>query len=113
MKYANVLAAVGIAWAAAGCAKKEPEGPPPLAITVHDTGYEPSSVNAPAGQPARLVFTRTSDDGCGQQLVFPDLDIRRDLPLNKAVTVDITMPASGTVKFTCGMDHWRGSVVAQ
>ena len=61
----------------------------------------------------RLVFTRTSDEGCGQQLVFPTLGIRRDLPLNRAVTVDLTMPATGSVAFTCGMDMLRGSVVVQ
>ena len=56
---------------------------------------------------------RTTDEGCGQQLVFPDLDIRRDLPLNEPVAVDITMPASGRVAFTCGMAMYQGSVVAQ
>jgi len=87
--------------------------PATLAVTVDGTGYQPSTVNAPAGRPARLVFTRTSDEGCGQQLVFPALNIRRDLPLNQPVTVDITMPASGSVAFTCGMDMLRGSVVVQ
>jgi plastocyanin domain-containing protein len=61
----------------------------------------------------RLVFTRTTDEGCGQQLVFPDLDMRRDLPLDTPVAVDLDMPASGAVRFTCGMDMYQGSVLAQ
>jgi plastocyanin domain-containing protein len=85
----------------------------PIAITVDGSGYQPSSVTAPAGKAVKLVFTRTSDDGCGQQLVFPALDIRRDLPLNQPVTIDVTMPASGSVSFTCGMDMYRGAVVVQ
>jgi plastocyanin domain-containing protein len=85
----------------------------PIAITVDGTGYHPPSVNAPAGKPVRLVFTRTSDEGCGQQLVFPSLNIRKDLPLKQAVPVEFTMPASGSVAFTCGMAMYRGSVVAQ
>lgn len=83
-----------------------------LQLTVDGTGYHPSSINAPAGKPVRLTIRRTSDEGCGQQIVFPSLDIRRDLPLNQAVTVEFTMPASGSVAFTCGMDMLRGSIVA-
>jgi plastocyanin domain-containing protein len=77
------------------------------------SGYSPSEVTATAGEPLRLVFTRTTDEGCGQQLVFPTLDIRRDLPLDEPVAVDITVPASGQVRFTCGMDMYRGAVVVR
>lgn len=84
-----------------------------VAIKVDATGYHPAEATAPAGKPVKLVFTRTTDDGCGQQLVFPDLDIRKDLPLNEPVTVDVTMPASGKIAFACGMDMYRGSIVAK
>ncbi len=85
----------------------------PIAITVDAEGYHPAEVHAAAGKPLHLIFTRTSDDGCGQQLVFPKLGIKRDLPLDQAVDVDLTLPASGTLAFTCGMDMLRGSVVAE
>lgn len=90
-----------------------PNGTANLQLTVDGTGYHPSSISAPSGKPVRLTVTRTSDEGCGQQIVFPSLNIRRDLPLNQAVTVEFTMPASGNVAFTCGMDMLRGSIVAQ
>lgn len=86
-------------------------GLPEVPIAVDASGYHPAEASAPAGQKVRLVFTRTSDEGCGQQLVFPALGIRKDLPLGEAVAVDITMPPSGAVHFTCGMDMYRGSVV--
>lgn len=94
-----------------------PSAPQPsaaaIAISVDASGYHPSSVHAPAGKPVRLMFTRTSDDGCGHQLVFPTLGIQKDLPLKQPVTVDLTMPATGSVAFTCGMNMLRGSVVVQ
>lgn len=83
-----------------------------VSITVDGRGYHPESVTLPAGRPATLVFTRTTDEGCGQQLVFPSLNIRRDLPLGQPVEITIT-PASGTLTFTCGMAMYRGSVVAR
>lgn len=88
-----------------------PDGATQVNITVDDKGYTPAETGAPAGKPVRLVFTRTSDEGCGQQLVFPDQKIRKDLPLKQPVAVDITMPASGKVKFTCGMDMYSGAIV--
>lgn len=84
-----------------------------IAISVDAAGYHPDSVQAPAGTLTRLMFTRTTDAGCGHQLVFPALGIRKDLPLNQEVQVDVTMPASGSVAFTCGMNMLRGVVVAQ
>jgi plastocyanin domain-containing protein len=60
-----------------------------------------------------MVFTRTTDEGCGQQLVFPDLDERRDLPLGEPVAVDVTVPASGRLGFTCGMGMYEGAVVVR
>lgn len=52
-----------------------------------DDAEDPPEVRAPAGKPARIVFTRMTDGGCGQQVVFPDLNIRKDLPLKEAVPI--------------------------
>lgn len=111
---------------ASACDRRAPAGveaqPPPsasqasirpIAISVDASGYHPDSVRAAPGKQARLVFTRTSDEGCGHQLVFPTLTIQKDLPLNQPVTVDIAMPESGSIAFTCGMDMLRGAVVAE
>ncbi len=104
---------------AASCSDASQNAPPlpvgatELSISVDATGYHPAEARAPAGQPVRLVFTRTADDGCGQQLVFPEQKIRKDLPLKQPVAVDLTMPASGKVTFTCGMDMYKGAVVVE
>src|SRR4051812_34234351 len=63
-------------------------------ISVDGSGYHPATVRAAAGQPLTLVFTRTSDEGCGQQVAIPSMNITRDLPLNQAVAVTMT-PTAG------------------
>lgn len=101
---------------AGACDAPPPASTTPDARTVAiDVGreYTPSEVTASPGEALHLVFTRTTDEGCGQQLVFPDLDIRRDLPLDEPVAVDVTAPASGRLAFTCGMDMYRGAVVVR
>mgnify|MGYP000991670031 CR=1 FL=1 len=90
-----------------------PPGATEIAISVDESGYHPTEAKAPAGKPVRLVFTRTTDAGCGQQLVFPDQKIRKDLPLKQPIAVDITMPASGKVSFACGMDMYKGAIVVE
>ncbi|MFT5357253.1 MAG: plastocyanin domain-containing protein [Polyangiales bacterium] len=82
-------------------------------VEVGAMGYTPPSVEAVAGEPLALVFRRTTDEGCGEELVFPDRDIRRDLPLNEDVVVELTPETGETIRFTCGMDMYRGSIVAQ
>lgn len=83
-----------------------------VTVTVTDSGYEPGTIDARASEPLTLVFKRTSDRGCGHQLVFPDRDIRRELPLNQEVEVELTPQKNDTIAFTCGMGMYRGSVVA-
>lgn len=90
-----------------------PVAPARIAITVDENGYTPSEVQAQAGQPLTLVFTRVSDKGCGETLVFPDRDLRRDLPLNTAVVVDLTPKGDERIAFTCGMGMYKGAVIAQ
>ncbi len=107
-----------LALSLAACGTRAEALPTPAAngelhIEVGAHGYTPPEARAAANQPLRLVFTRTSNDGCGQELVFPSLGIRRDLPLNEPVAVDVTMPASGSLAFTCGMNMYRGAVVVQ
>lgn len=101
----------------AACEKQAPVasagGRAEIAIKVDAVGYHPAEARAKAGQPVRLVFTRTTDDGCGQELLVPSAGIKKDLPLNQPVPIDLTMPASGKLAFSCGMDMYRGSIVAE
>lgn len=93
-------------------AEKPAAGATEVKIEVGDAGYTPDAVKAKAGVPLALTFTRTSESICGETVVFPKQDIRKDLPLNTAVTVNITPKADETIAFTCGMGMFKGSIVA-
>ncbi len=124
MTYLRTLTMLAPLWVLVACQKstsaeqesapaKASSAPIALSVTVDATGYHPPTVAASSGRPVHLTITRISDEGCGQQILFPSLNLRRDLPLNQAVRMDFTMPASGSVGFTCGMNMLRGSVVVQ
>lgn len=82
-------------------------------ILVTDKGFEPDRVSLRAGSPARLTFVRTSDKTCATEVVFPSLNIRRALPLNEPVAIELGPAQSGDVAFTCGMNMLKGVVVAR
>jgi hypothetical protein len=79
-------------------------------VIVDAGGYHPAEVRAPAGSKVTLAFTRTSEQGCGQELVIEAMEIKRPLPLNEAVEIEVVVPASGELGFACGMNMYRGKV---
>lgn len=85
----------------------------PLKITVSKDGFEPKSIAVKKGQRVKLAFVRTDEENCGEEIVFPTLDIKKPLPLNEAVPVEFTAPESGEIAFTCGMNMLRGKILVQ
>lgn len=80
-------------------------------ISVGDTSFEPSRLTLRAGVPARLTFTRTSAKTCATSVVFRSLKIKRQLPLNKPVSIEFTPTQGGEIAFACGMNMLRGTLV--
>ena len=58
-----------------------------VTIIADEKGFTPSEVRATRGAPLTLIFKRTSDNTCAKEVVFPELKVRRPLPLNQAVAV--------------------------
>jgi plastocyanin domain-containing protein len=84
-----------------------------IRINVTQNGYRPESFRLKKGVPARITFIRTTDDDCGSEVVIPAYGIKRQLPLNKPVTVRFTPRKAGTFNFVCGMDMLRGKIIVQ
>ncbi len=76
-------------------------------------GYSPSKVRLVAGRPARLVFVRREDASGSEEVVIPDLGIRRFLPVGQRTNVDLPASRPGTYEFTCGLGLLRGRLVVE
>ena len=87
--------------------------PKTVRITVSKRGFSPSSINVEEGYPVTLIFKRKDKQGCGNKVVFPSLNITKNLPVGKPVTVQITPERSGDIAFTCGMGMYKGNIVVQ
>jgi plastocyanin domain-containing protein len=122
--------ATSIAWTAlavgTACDKSSEQGPQPSAaalaspsdtrVTVGEHGFAPASLvlpKGPAGSTVPITFLRTTDATCAKEVVFPDLGIKKELPLNEPVTVDVPTDTSRALTFQCGMAMYKGAVVVK
>ena len=75
-------------------------------------GFKPSRIDLKAGVPARLIFTRTSEDSCAETISVPEFGIdKRPLPVGEEVFVEFTPQKAGEFTFVCGMDMQEGALV--
>jgi plastocyanin domain-containing protein len=82
-----------------------------VAVTADGDGFKPNAVTFAKGSPAKLVFTRTSDETCATEVVFPELGLKKELPKNQPVTVDIPTDKAQKLTFQCGMGMYKSAVV--
>lgn len=82
------------------------------ATIVVDNGYKPAAIKVKVGRPVRLTFVGKSL-GCGDELVFKSMNIRKTLAQGKNTIVAFTPRKKGTYAFTCGMGMYKGSVVVK
>lgn len=80
---------------------------------VIDRGYTPSKLTVKAGRPVHLTFYRKEAGGCGEEVVIPALGVKRRLKPGGATRVTFTPRKSGTLRFTCGMEMYKGQVVVR
>lgn len=72
-------------------------------------GYDPAHVRVRRG-PVRLVFDRQETSGCSEEVVLPDIGLRRYLPAHEETVIEFRPERAGRYEFTCGMSMLRGSV---
>lgn len=74
-------------------------------------GYKPSRIEIHEGERVRLRFLRKEYNACTREVVFPKLGIRRELPPDQPVVIELPLLAPGEYEFRCGMNMVRGTLV--
>jgi plastocyanin domain-containing protein len=85
-------------------------------VLVGEHGFEPGSLAVSKGAPGSTVpitFLRTTDETCAKEVVFPDVGIKKDLPLKTPVTIDVPADTARTLTFQCGMAMYKGALVVK
>lgn len=80
-------------------------------IVVTEKGFEPNSVDVKAGEQVTLKVTRKTDSTCSTSIQIPDKEIKKELPLNKTITIEIGKLEKGEIRFGCGMNMMDGGKI--
>lgn len=81
-----------------------------IELQVTEKGFEPSTVDVAPGVPVVLKVTRKTDSTCATEIKIPAKNIKKDLPLNKAVSIEVGKLDKGEIRFACGMDMVTGVI---
>lgn len=81
-------------------------------ITV-DGGYSPDVISIPKGKTTKINFIRKDPSSCLEEVVISDFKIRKYLPLNQKLTVEITPHKKGEFIFSCGMNMFHGKLIVE
>lgn len=78
-----------------------------------DGGYSPEVISIPVGKLTKLNFIRKDPTECLEEVVLGDFKIRKTLPLNEKVTVEITPQEKGEFGYSCGMGMYHGKILVR
>ena len=81
-----------------------------IKIIVENGVYTPSRIEVKLGQAVKLSFVRKDPSPCAEKVIFDELNLSYDLPMNKPVAVDFKPDQVGEYAFTCQMKMYVGSL---
>lgn len=76
-----------------------------------DGGYKPEVISIPKGKQIKINFIRKDPSSCLEEVVLSDFKIRKYLPLDQRVSIEVTPPKTGTFVFSCGMNMFHGKII--
>ncbi|OGZ74076.1 MAG: hypothetical protein A2908_02660 [Candidatus Staskawiczbacteria bacterium RIFCSPLOWO2_01_FULL_38_12b] len=76
-------------------------------------GYSPNVIIIPKGKITKINFIRKDSNSCLEEVVLGDFKIRKYLPLNQKITVEITPQKSGEFGYSCGMNMFHGKIIVR
>lgn len=92
--------------------EKEVEVSDSVDITV-EGGYNPEVISIPKGKTTKINFLRKDPTDCLGEVVLGDFKIRKELPLNQKVSIEITPQKKGEFVYSCGMNMYHGKIVVK
>lgn len=76
-------------------------------------GYSPEVISIPKGKTTKINFIRKDSSSCLEEVILGDFKIKKYLPLNEKVTVEVTPHKIGEFPFACGMNMFHGKIIVR
>ncbi len=84
-----------------------------LRVVVENGVYAPARIALPANKAVSVTFLRKDASPCAGMVVFSELEISEELPVNKPKAIQLPALAPGEYAFTCQMQMYRGELVVK
>src|SRR5436305_2397121 len=68
-----------------------------IKINVSSSGYEPSQISVKMREKVTLAFNRTDSQNCAGTVLFPQLNISRQLPIGETIIIEFTPNEAGEI----------------
>lgn len=78
-----------------------------------DGGYTPEIISVPVGKKTIINFIRKDPNNCLEEVVLGDFKIKKTLPLNEKVTIEISPKEKGEFPYSCGMGMFHGKIIVK
>ncbi|MCL5784918.1 MAG: cupredoxin domain-containing protein [Patescibacteria group bacterium] len=78
-----------------------------------DGGYNPEVISVTKGKTTKLNFIRKDPTDCLSEIVLGDFKIKRELPLNQKVVIEIKPQKTGEFGYSCGMGMYHGKIIVK
>ena len=76
-------------------------------------GYSPNVISIPKGKTTKLNFIRKDQSSCLEEVVLGDFKIRKYLPMNQKITIELTPQKGGEFGYSCGMNMFHGKIIVK
>ncbi len=112
----TVVGLAGIAftyWFFLGKSEKEVTVSDSSVDIIVEGGYTPEVISIPKGKMTKVNFIRKDPSSCLEEVALGDFKVRKYLPLNQKVTVELTPQQTGEFTYTCGMNMHHGKIIVK
>ena len=76
-------------------------------------GYSPEVISILRGKTTKINFIRKDPNSCLEEVVLSEFKIRKYLPLNKKISIEVTPQKSGEFEYACGMNMFHGKIIVK
>lgn len=92
--------------------KKEVKAQGEIEIVVRG-GYSPEIISLERGKKTTIYFLRKDPSSCLEEVVLSDFKIRKFLPMNERIAIELTPQKTGEYPFSCGMNMFHGKIIVK
>lgn len=80
-------------------------------IKIENSQYFPSEIKLAENKPLKIVVFRKEDSACSNEIVFPQIGLRKALKPFEETVVELPPLKAGTYQFTCQMGMMSGTLI--